>query len=275
MNNSEDFKTKYLKYKRDYLNLKEELEGGETKLSSAEILYVILDKETYELIKTIIKRSILSIQFIDTILAGSALKITEGSNIIKFLQNDVVGDTWKHYRRTTKALVGISLPPYQLKENVESSAESKSWRSKMFKPGKDEISHLKEPYKQGQKYNNSSFIENITAVIGKKLNKRSSNARAHDFNLKSYESIPDQDKRFNADELPFYAVISFASFLSGCIFLSSYILTEYTGEDAATNPEVGTIQTGPYFYVYLKQDTTIYSYNNAYSTYIQIKESVR
>ena len=155
MNNSDDYKIKYLKYKRDYLNLKEELEGGwgKVKFTSQSILYIILDIDTYNLMTTIIKRTILSTEFIDTILTGSALKITEGSDIIKFLQNYKVSPALKHARRKTNALVGISLPEYEFKNMTK----------------KGSIGNLFEPYKRGNVFNTAGFIKKISELIKEKL----------------------------------------------------------------------------------------------------------
>jgi hypothetical protein len=84
---SDLYKYKYLQYKQDYLDLKDGLDGGRSKISSYALIYIILDVDSYNLMTTIIRRTILSINFIDSILTGSAFKIVEGSNKINFLSH--------------------------------------------------------------------------------------------------------------------------------------------------------------------------------------------
>jgi hypothetical protein len=251
MNNSDDYKTKYLKYKRDYLNLKKELEGGwGKKITSQAILYIILDIEAYNIMTYIIKRTILSIEFIDTILTGSALKIIEDKTHIKFLENHKVNRAIKHARRKTNAIVGISLPEYEFKGLTKTGS----------------IGNLIEPYKQGNIFNNAGFIKKISDLIKEKLTKRDIHIKSNNNNIHKHISI----QKFDEVNLPFYGIFLFETDIANCIFIDAYKLTkvEDNGQDISNNITVASIEMDPPLNVHFVRDDEIFNSQSSYMTIV-------
>jgi len=256
MNNSENYKVKYLRYKRDYLSLKEELEGGAPSFLSQAVLYIILDVETYNLITTIIKRSILSIQFMDTILTGSAIKMVAGSNAILFLKNEEKNMVSKQLSRRSSALVGISLPEYKMIPTMQPTSQptTKSSKKSTVKSTKldNYIGNTTEPYSLGSVYNTSIFINQISNIIKEKLVKRNPNIKKNVNNINIYDPII-----FSETLLPFYGIFLFEADSANCHFIEAYKLEKSDATDLENNNTVATLQEG--LNVHLVKDNSIFN----------------
>jgi hypothetical protein len=167
--NSDLFKNKYLKYKREYLVLKEQFSGNKNKtkrktflekiLPSYFVLYVVLDEATYNALVRRIKTHMLSILNIEQDLQGCGLKINEHSDEIQFI--NVPTETNKlqdHTRRKTGMQMPILSPEYKLKN------EKKSYLPV--------IGNIETPYQFGMIYNDPIFITQLASIISTSLNKK-------------------------------------------------------------------------------------------------------
>ena len=81
INETDLYKEEYLKYKRDYLILKQQISGAK-KFNSNYTMYIILDENSYNAIVRKVIHYDLSIVNLDLELIGSALKINEKSSDI-------------------------------------------------------------------------------------------------------------------------------------------------------------------------------------------------
>lgn len=211
MENSIIYKEKYLKYKRDYINLKEQINGGGRGFATYYALYVILDNSSYEALKRKVLHNDLSISYISRELLGCGLKITEESKDIMFLSpGKKVGDLRRQLRRQTGSLVDIRISEYKLKENNASN--------------KNVIGTMAEPYSLGMIYTFGPFIEKICKNITTKLSRKTK-----DDNNK-YEEIPI--------EKAFIGTMLFRFSKSTCEFIEAHkLLPSPDDQQTSDNPD--------------------------------------
>jgi len=260
MENSDLYKYKYLQYKQDYLDLKDNLEGGRNKLTSYAVLYVILDVDSYNLMTTIIRRTILSINFIDSILTGSAFKIVEGSNKINFISNQSSNIMLKHIRRKSNSIVGISLPEYEI--NKETYVKSKSDTARL-----KHVGTMKNKYQKGNVYNNANFISKISNIIKKKLSKRDDQIKLNDNKIYKYKPITN----FDDTRLPFAGIILFEAEYSNCFFIEAYKLEKTDITDNISNDiTIATIENEPPLNVKLMKDPLIFNLSSPFMNIIDV-----
>jgi len=223
MENSIFYKEKYLKYKSDYLNLKEIAYGGgkpKTKSKSKMkifptyyALYIILDSSSYEALKRKVLHNDLSIDYITKELLGCGLKITEESDEIVFLNHTgKVDDITRQIRRLSGSIIDVRSPEYKLKDNTGVQ--------------KNVIATMSEPYSLGSLYTYGPFIEKIAKNITGKLQRKST-----DQPLK-YNDIP-VDK-------PFVGTMLFRFSTSSCEFIEAHKLVPST-DDQTQNPDPNEI----------------------------------
>jgi hypothetical protein len=217
MENSIYYKEKYLKYKSDYLNLKNLAYGGGKQKSKSKTkifptyyaLYIILDSSSYEALKRKVLHNDLSIDYITKELLGCGLKITEESDEILFLGNGgKVDDVTRQIRRMSGSIIDIRSPEYKLKDNTGVQ--------------KNVIATMSEPYSLGSLYTYGPFIEKISKNITSKLQRKST-----DQPLK-YIDIP-VDK-------PFIGTMLFRFSTSSCDFIEAHKLVPST-DDQSQNPD--------------------------------------
>lgn len=212
MENSIIYKDKYLKYKRDYLNLKEQIEGGAgggvKMFATYYALYVILDNSSYEALKRSVLHNDLSISYISRELLGCGLKITEDSKDILFLSpGKKKSDMRRQANRQMGTLVDIRISEYKLKENNSSN--------------KSVIATMIDPYSLGMIYTYGPFIEKLSKNVTSKLLKKTKNDN------KSYEEIPI-DK-------PFIGTMLFRFSKSSCEFIEAHKLVPSTDDPPPSN----------------------------------------
>jgi hypothetical protein len=222
MENSIFYKEKYLKYKNDYLNLKELAYGGGKNVKTKAkmkifptyyALYIILDSSSYEALKRKVLHNDLSIDYITKELLGCGLKITEESDEIIFLTNSLKkDDISRQIRRMTGSIVDVRSPEYKLKDNTGVQ--------------KNVIATMSEPYSLGSLYTYGPFIEKISKNITSKLQRKST-----DQPLK-YNDIP-LDK-------PFVGTMLFRFSTSSCDFIEAHKLVS-AQDDQSQNADPNDI----------------------------------
>jgi hypothetical protein len=219
MENTENldlYKEKYLKYKRNYLILKEQISGaGNNKkkkyadysllkiLPSYYMMYIILDESTYNVIVKEIREQILSILQIEGMIRGSALKLAEYSSRIQFINApdaSLQSDMSKQYRRLMGSSIGIISPEYKLKNPNNDSFTT--------------LSTLEEPYKAGMIYNDETFVSQLNNIISTYLIKKNSQDVN---NAQGYTDITSTSN--------FHGIMIFRFTRAECKFIEAYKLT--------------------------------------------------
>jgi hypothetical protein len=212
MENSIIYKEKYLKYKRDYLDLKEQINGGGAGgvkvFATYYALYVILDNSSYEALKRSVLHNELSIDYISRELLGCGLKIMEDSKDILFLSpGKKKGNARRQMRRRIGTVVDMLIPEYKFKENISNS--------------KSVIATMTDPYSLGMIYTYGPFIEKLSKNITSKLFKKTKNDN------KSYEEIQV--------EKPFIGTMLFRFSKTSCEFIEAHKLVPATDEPPPSN----------------------------------------
>jgi hypothetical protein len=217
--NSELFKEKYLKYKKNYLILKEQISGADDKknkknedssllkiLPSYYMMYIILDEPTYNVIVKEIREQILSILQIEGMIRGSALKLAEYSTRIQFINApdaSKISDITKQYKRLMGSSIGIISPEYKLKNPNDESFTT--------------LSTLEEPYKAGMIYNDETFVSQLNNIISTQLLRKNS----QDVNNgQGYSEIGTSGN--------FHGIMIFRFTRAECKFIEAYKLTGNT-----------------------------------------------
>ena len=170
------FKEKYLKYKKNYLILKEQTSGKKHKKSFLSkmfslpkisphyfVMYIILDKSTYDVVNKMVKEQKLSVRHIEKEITGSALRIYEYHNHIEFINapetsTDIFTDMADHKHRLTGEMMGVISPEYRLINDNDDPTVV--------------LGKLEDKYKFGMIYNDETFITNINSIISSKLKKK-------------------------------------------------------------------------------------------------------
>ena len=166
MENSIIYKEKYLKYKIDYLNLKNQIykggkKGGkkgknklETEFVTHYCLFIVLDLSSYKALKRKVLHNDLSIDYISKELLACGLKITENSDEIKFLNPDnKAGDFTRAIRRMSGSIIDVRIPEYKLKDSNKNNIVAK----------------MDAPYSLGSIYTHGEFIQVLSDIITKNL----------------------------------------------------------------------------------------------------------
>lgn len=215
--NSEFFREKYLKYKKNYLILKEQTSGGNKKndnngmslqkiLPSYYVMYIILDEATYNVILREIKERILSIKQIESFIRGSALKLGEYNQIIQFINAPdalLQSNTSKQIKRIMGSSIGIHSPEYILKKTDNSSFVT--------------LNKIEEPFRYGMIYNDESFITQINTTISTNLQKKNPP------DVNNGQGYADITSTSN-----FYGIMMFKFTKSECKFIEAYKLSANT-----------------------------------------------
>jgi hypothetical protein len=216
MENSDLYKEQYLKYKKEYLILKNQSSGGKI-LPSYYRMYVILDKESYDSIKRIVLHNDLGIQNINDSLIGSALKIMEDAKTIEFIgafnKDDMVK---RHIKRMSGSTIKVSLPEYRYKDNK--------------KPVNNSIASLNKPYKFGSIYTNAGFIRKLANAVVSNLDRRVQTFfdDPNDTNDTKYDNyIPIEPSE------PFHGIMVFRWTLDSCYFIEAYKLVKAVDEPSS------------------------------------------
>jgi len=253
------FKEKYIKYKKDYLILKEQVSGWKGKKNpyfhTQYAMYIILDKSSYDSLKRKVLHVDLSINSINTELLGCGLKLMEGSDKITFIttHGKKVSNTRRQLRRLSNSVIDIERPEYRL-EGANSEV----------------ISTIDEPYHFGSIYTYASFITKLSNDINTKL-ERLTLKDATELNDKkdSYVKINVVNKK------PFTGIMIFKFSGTSCEFIESHTLEDATNDplppepteqDDIIIPTVGQFGDNKYK---LMKDNTIF---NLKHRFIKIKQ---
>ena len=113
------YRQEYLKYKKDYLVLKNQLSGGRIFNYYFELIF-ILDEDTYNTVKRLVLHNDLSIAYIHDIINGCAIKIVEGSDDVTFINNTSKDDMIKrNFKRNAGIGLNLKMAEYKLKIRSE------------------------------------------------------------------------------------------------------------------------------------------------------------
>lgn len=221
MNSETDiYKNEYLKYKKDYLILKNQNSGSRV-FEKYYTMYIILDEKSYESTVRKIIHFDLSIQNIELDLTGSALKITENSNDIKFVfpsgRDDLL---YRHIKRNTGILLKVTLPEFKYKNNIRKQ--------------KNIIGKLNNPYKFGNIYRTKEFITKISEIVVNTLQRKKKVVEDNITTFNTYEEV-------NV-ERPFYGIILFCWTNLACNFIEAYKLSPSTEGASETVQNDGYIK---------------------------------
>lgn len=214
------YKNEYLKYKKDYLILKNQNSGSRI-FEKYYTMYVILDEKAYEATIRKIIHFDLSLQNIELELTGSALKITENSNNIKFVfptgKDDLL---YRHVKRNTGILLKVRLPEFKYKNNIR-------------KPN-NVLGKMNSPYKFGNIYKTKEFITKISEIIVNGLQRKK---KVDEDNITAFNTYEDVNV-----ENPFYGVMIFCWTNLSCNFIEAYKLKPSTEVPAETVKNDGYIK---------------------------------
>ena len=251
------YRQEYLKYKKDYLVLKNDLSGGRIFNYYFELIF-ILDEDTYNTVKRLVLHNDLSIAYIHDIINGCAIKIVEGSDDVTFINNTSKDDMIKrNFKRRAGIGLNLKMAEYKLKNNT-----------------KQNFAKLNKKYKFGANFVNARIVKQLSELVVNKLTKRS-HIFFMDPDADTKEEKPYEDI-FSAEA--FYGVMIFKWSKISCDFIEAYKLTKTQNEINSTDQSYGfkinTIATlknrDGETRLELIKDTNIYSPD---SEFITIKSS--
>lgn len=197
MENSELYKEKYLRYKKDYLILKNQTSGANMICSQYSIFF-ILDSKTYDKITEHVKYYESGLNYYKEELAGSALILSEGSQNVTFIEIPNISSLKKRVSKATSTTYSKATTSKYKFSNTQSTANN--------------IVKLSRPYNYGDDILNPLNINKLADNIKSKLQKL-------DESVKDYKEISESSSAF-------YGIFIFKALKSDCNLIQAYKLVD-------------------------------------------------
>lgn len=218
MEKSDFYKEEYLKYKKDYIILKNQTSGfGSKILPEYYCLVVALDENTYVALRRLVIHNMLSIETIKSTIIGCGLSIDEETpHVIFHKADEYVNMALQHIRRKSGSTIQVVLPEYIYKDSIS--------------PSKNIIATLIQPYKYGAIFYHAGFVNTLSSIIVKNLKRRDATlegTEAH-IDFKKYKDIRPEEA--------FYGIMIFKYNNHKCRFIEAYILST-VADDQTSNME--------------------------------------
>jgi len=218
------YKEEYLKYKKNYLVLKNQISGRPKLYATYYHFMIILNAESYETIKRMINHEMLSLNKIRSELRGCALEINDvNPNIVFNRAYETSSDISKYARRKSGMSLDVVSPEYRYKKPEEANYDNI-------------IGKINHPYKHGCIFTHAEFITSLATTIVEKLQRRNVNfARDNDPSVRGSKHL---DFHTYSDILPseaFYGIMIFRTTETSCHHLQSFLLMK--ADESNSNAE--------------------------------------